>query len=78
MEKLKYLLSRFGMIIPFALTVIMLFVSKSVEEPHAHRAETAMWVFFGLFGAALVTWIVRVVIRAIQVNKEIDEAEKNK
>ena len=76
MEKLKYLLSRFGMIIPFALTVIMLIVSKSVEEPHAHRAETAMWVFFGLFGASLVIWIVRVVIRAVQVNKEIDEAGK--
>jgi len=35
-----------------------------------------MWVFFGLFGASLVTWIVRVVIRAVQVNKEIDEAGK--
>lgn len=74
MERAKYLLSRFGMIIPFVLTLICLFVSKSVEEPHAYRAETAMWVFAGLFGASLIAWIVRVIINVVKVNKEIDEA----
>ncbi len=69
---IKYLLSRFGMIIPFVLTIICLLISKSVEEPHATRAETAMWVFFGMFAVWLVSWIVRVMINWFQTKKEMD------
>ncbi len=73
MEMVKYLVSRFGMLIPFVLTIICLLISKSVEEPHAARTETAMWVFFGIFAAWLVSWIVRVMIKWFQTKKELSK-----
>lgn len=72
MERVKYLVSRFGMLIPFVLTIICLLISKSVEEPHATRTETAMWIFFGIFAVWLVSWIVRVMIKWFQTKKELD------
>jgi uncharacterized membrane protein len=69
---IKYLLSRFGMIIPFVLTIICLLISKSIEEPHATRAEISMWVFFGMFAVWLISWIVRVMIKWFQTKKEMD------
>ncbi len=76
MERFKYLISRFGMLIPFVATIICLLISKSVEAPHAANATIAMWVFFSIFVAWLGSWIVRVIIQSVKVNKEIDEANK--
>jgi hypothetical protein len=75
MERFKYLISRFGMIIPFVLTIICLLISKSTVEPHAGNAEIAMWVFFSIFVAWLGSWLVRVGIKWFQTKKEIDEGK---
>jgi len=76
MERVKYLVNRFGMIIPFVLTIICLLISNSVEEPHATRAATAMWVFFVLSAGWLVSWIVRVAISWVKAKKEIENSHK--
>jgi ABC-type glycerol-3-phosphate transport system permease component len=76
MERFKYLMSRFGMIIPFVVTIICLLISKSAGEPHASNARIAMWVFLGLFTASLSYWVVRQVIEAVRINKEINDAEE--
>ena len=74
MKMFKYLMNRYGMIIPFVFTIVCLLISKSVGEPHATRATTAMWVFFGMFAVWLVSWIVRVMIKWYQTKKEIENS----
>lgn len=76
MERVKYLVSRFGMLIPFVLTIICLLISKSTAEPHSSNAEIAMWVFFSVFVAWLGSWLVRVGIHWFKTKKEIEEADK--
>ena len=82
-EKLLYLLKRFGMLIPFAITVILLFVSHSmigdnneIINPNYHNVRIAMWVFFGLFVAALITWLVRVGLFADKMKKFFKKISK--
>ena len=79
-EKILYNLKRFGMLIPFAITVILLFVSHSmigdnneIINPNYHNVRIAMWVFFGLFVAALITWLVRLGIHAAKTWKWMDK-----
>lgn len=73
MEKFRYLISRFGMLIPFVLTVISLIIKNSTQEPHSQRAEIAMWVFFSMFVVWLVSWLVRVGIGWWKTKKEFDK-----
>lgn len=71
MERWKYLLSRFGMLIPFVITVVLKLASAGAEEPHAGRLETAMWIFFAIFCGWLGYWLVRVGIHWFKTRKEI-------
>ena len=77
MEMFKYIMNRYGMVIPFVITVALFLTSKSVEEPHASRLEAAMWVFFGVFVLWLISWIVRVGIKWVQTRKEILDGDKD-
>jgi len=76
MERFKYLISRFGMLIPFVLTIVCLFIKNSVAEPHASNAGIAMWVFFSMFVVWLVSWLVRVGINWFKTKKEMDSQYK--
>jgi len=73
MERFKYLIGRFGMLIPFVLTIVCLLISKSTEEPHSTNAEYAMWGFFVVFVGWLASWLVRVGIHSVKTWKWIDK-----
>ena len=62
-DKILYYLHRFGMIIPFVLSVICLLSG----------AKTASYIFAGIFAAYLVYWIVRVIITVVKWDKMFDK-----
>lgn len=76
MERFKYLISRFGMLIPFVLTIVCLLIKNSTVEPHSSNAGIAMWVFFSMFVVWLVSWLVRVGINWFKTKKEIESHYK--
>jgi len=76
MEKVKYYLINFGMFIPFIATIICLFISKNVGEPHAANATVAMWSSFALFGAWLVFWLFLQGRKWYETKKEIEAADQ--
>ncbi len=65
-DKILYYLHRFGMIIPFVLSVICLLSG----------AKTASYIFAGIFAAYLVYWIVRVIITVVKWDKMFDKERK--
>jgi len=66
MERFKYLISRFGMLIPFAIAVICILAGWTI----------ASYVFAGIFAVWLVSWLVRVGINWWKTKKEIEAADK--
>ena len=72
MQKFISIIARFGMLIPFVLTIVCLFIKNSAPEPHASNAGIAMWVFFSMFVVWLVSWFVRVGINWFKTKKEMD------
>jgi hypothetical protein len=79
-DKLIHLVKRFGMLIPFVITVILLLVSGSmvgdnneILSAHYQGVRTAMWVFFSIFVVWLGTWLVRVGIHAVKTWKLMDK-----